>query len=216
MNAMSMNELLSQLSQVCSTLYDQASSFVSSDPVADSRILDFLLPFPELNLDIPSPDYLVNTLVGVGAPDLLARELSEIHAKSSVELADHYLQNYRDACSEIVSVDQEDRMKSYLRLQQAACRMYKRTVMSWETSLLQSIRDRLRNGGGGVGVKKQPAKGPSFNTVSLSNYSIRVHALRNSPELRTSPRRDIQGESISVSSRETYFGAEIWDEHRSD
>ncbi|KAL5519307.1 hypothetical protein ACEPAH_990 [Sanghuangporus vaninii] len=157
-----MNDLLSQLSQICSKLYDQTSPLVGSGSGVDSDILDFLLPFPELTLDIRSPDYLVNILARAGAPESLARELSEIHAKSSEELAEHYLQNYRDACSEVVGATKDDQMKRYLRLQRAACRMYKRTIASWETSLVRSVTDRFCTED--VKDNKESANRSSFNT----------------------------------------------------
>ncbi|KAL5535839.1 hypothetical protein ACEPAF_3933 [Sanghuangporus sanghuang] len=151
-----MDDLLLQLAEISSTLYQATSPPDDPGFGINFDIPDFLLPFPELSLDIPSPDYLTNILADVGAPLSLARELSEIHARRSSELAEQYLQNYSESCFEIagnrLDVDCETRMKMYLRLQRAGCRLYKQTMEEWEREMLQAVQDRCR-----------PSKGKCFS-----------------------------------------------------
>ncbi|KAL5494908.1 hypothetical protein ACEPAI_370 [Sanghuangporus weigelae] len=160
-----MDDLLLQLSQICSTLYQQTSPFVGSTSGIGIDALDFLLPFPELALDIPSSDYLADTLFDVGVPLPLARELSEIHSRRASELAENYLCSYREACLQVAGdrTDSNDAKctKAYLLLQRTARQSYKRTLASWEKDLLQTVQNHYRSSSNNI--NHLDAKRSSFN-----------------------------------------------------
>lgn len=162
-----MEDLLRQLAQISSTLYQQTTSSPSIDFSLGFSfdIPDFLLPFPELELDIPAPDSLVSTLVEAGAPDSFARELSEIHAECARELADQYSKNYRNSCLQIAEgVDDASRTRTYFQLQRTGVRLFTQTLGEWERDLLRIVKDRRTSST----VKKEAANRSTFNSVGFN------------------------------------------------
>lgn len=163
---MSMFDLLTQLSQISSNLYRRTSP-PSNDSCLGFDMSAFLLPCPELALDIPTPTSLTDILVEAGASLPFAQELSAIHARRSAELAEQYEQNYRKSCIEIANgmgnSSDINCMELYLPLQQGDQRLYYRTVHAWEQDVIGSVQRHFR--ARKSGTSQYSAGRPTFNTV---------------------------------------------------
>lgn len=137
-----MDDLLLQLNEISTIMYRQISA--SDAPplfMYAHDYPDFLFPIPELVLDIPQPESFMRRLMRSGAPYNSAVELTRIHFQYSSELADRYLQSYKDSCLEIMSCARpEERQSEYLRLGRLIRRVYDERLMSWSTEIRKAAR----------------------------------------------------------------------------
>lgn len=166
-----MDDLLSQLQQISLDLYRQVSG-LNSDTLrcyglqySPESVPSF--PIPDLALDIPPPDYLVEQLCGLGTPYKIANELSCIHSRKAKELAKQYQQSYHDSCLELTMSRElpnaNDQQGAFLRLQFAARRSFSETISLWAGDVCQRLRNRLST------LHSRPNSRQKFNYVCSLN-----------------------------------------------